>query len=137
MVKLTAEQVWNDIRDDEAHGISRYSSDGSQGGFTYDEARDLGFVPPNELPKEDQVVEFDIDEEPSETETSLAQAAVSASGSPATVERFVKRDIRLQRARRGKKLSDTPDAKRARARRDKKKVQVAQNISDNADPWGR
>ena len=137
MVKLTAEQVWNDIRDDEAHGLSRFSSDDSQGGFTYDEARDLGFVPPNEIPKKDQVVEFDIDEEPSETESSLAQAAVSASGSSATVEKFVKRDIELKRTRRGKKLSDTPDAKRARARSDKKKVQAAKNISDNADPWGR
>ena len=137
MVKLTAEQVWNEIRDDEAHSLSRFSGDDSQGGFTYDEAFDLGFIPPNEIPKKDQVVEFDIDEEIIETEAPLAQAAISASGMPATVDKFVKRDIRLKRKRTGKKLSETPDAKKARDRSDNRKIQTARNINDNADPWGR
>ncbi len=139
MVKITAEQVWNEIRDNDAHGISRYSADDSQGGFTYEQARDLGFIPPTELPEgPNQSLELVAEDSAEEIGASAVASSIETPGAP--VERFVKRDARIKRARMakaGRPLSQTDDAKRARKRRDDRNIRIAQNTAENADPWGR
>lgn len=139
MVKITAEQVWNEIRDDDAHGISRYSADNSQGGFTYEQARDLGFIPPAELPEgPNQSLELISEDSVDTVGASAVASSIETPGAP--IERFVKREARIKRARRakaGKPLSQTDDAKRARKRRDDRNIRIAQNTIDNADAWGR
>lgn len=139
MVKITAEQVWNEIRDNDAHGISRYSADDSQGGFTYEQARDLGFIPPTELP-EGPSQSLELVAEDSEEAIGVSAVASSVETTGAPVERFVKRDARIKRAhmaKAGRPLSQTDDAKRARKRRDDRNIRIAQNTANNADAWGR